>query len=189
MKSAPFHSKTSLTPQSAELFNNTPTSPIHALNFSTATPSQMSTMLSNIHITGEFKALDKSKPPQSQPSVTSSGVYTMSPPPTTGCPVKPIIKVKMETEVINRLGMEDSFNNSPMARLIKEYSGKADDLEAAGIPMKTNVGLVLGVSKLSAHMIVDRGPDGDQRLPRYHLTALHLDRITTVVTEQQIFLE
>ncbi|KIK05316.1 hypothetical protein K443DRAFT_91526, partial [Laccaria amethystina LaAM-08-1] len=114
------------------------------------------------------------------------------PPPMTVRTIEPIIETDMETEVTHRLGMEDGFDRSPMARLIKEYSGEAgeaDNLDAAGIPTRTNVNLVLGDNDLTTHMIVDRGPDADQRLPRYHLTALHLDRITTVVTEQQIFLE
>ncbi|KIJ99891.1 hypothetical protein K443DRAFT_8087 [Laccaria amethystina LaAM-08-1] len=94
-KSAPFRSKTSLTPRSAglvEIFNNTPTSPIHALNFSAVTPSQTSTTLSNVHVSGEFKTSDKSKLQQTQPTITAnvpdnvpdSGAYTASPPPTTG---------------------------------------------------------------------------------------------------------
>ena len=85
--------------------------------------------------------------------------------------------------------MEDGFDNLPMAKLMREYSGDVDDLETTSIPTKTNVGLVLDVSELSDEMVVDRGPNRDRGLPRYHLDTLNLDRITTVVTEQQIFLE
>jgi hypothetical protein len=95
----------------------------------------------------------------------------------------------METERITRLGMENGFENSPMARLLREYSGEGGELEASSVPTKTNVDLILGVSELTPHMIVDRGPEGDQRLPRYHLATLHLDRMSTVITELQIFVE
>ena len=192
-KSAPFRSKTSLTPRSAELlnsFNNTPTSPIHALNFSAATPSQTSTTLSSVHVTGEFKA--SNKPTNTQPHtahITDSSTRTISPPPTTGRPIGPIIEVEMEGEKTSRLGMESGFDSSPMAKLIREYSGEADDLEVSSIPTQVNVGLVLDMSELSEEMVVDRGLVRDKGLPRYQLDALNLDRITTVVTEQQIFLE
>ena len=129
-------------------------------------------------------------------SETPTIVHTMdsdnheaSPAPTTGHPIELIVEVEMEAKQISRLGMEDCFDNSPMAKLMREYSGDADDLETAGIPTQTNVGLVLDISELSDKMVVDRGPDRDRGLPRYHLDTLNLDRITTVVTEQQIFLE
>jgi len=52
-----------------------------------------------------------------------------------------------------------------------------------------NINLVLNVMELAPDMIVDRGPDRDRTLPCYHLDAFNLDRVTTVVTELQIFLE
>ena len=150
-------------------------------------------MLSSVHVSGEFRA---SKKPRLTSSQTPTITYTMdsdnhhaSPPPTTGHPIEPIVEVEMEAEQISRLGMEDGFDNSPMAKLMREYSGDVDDLETTSIPTKTNVGLVLDVSELSDEMVVDRGPNRDRGLPRYHLDTLNLDRITTVVTEQQIFLE
>ena len=191
-KSAPFHSKTSLTPRSIELFNNTPTSPIHVLNFSAATPSQTSTTLSNVHVSGEFRASDKPKDQTRQPDtphISLSGVHNSPPPPTTGQPIEPIMEIEPETERDSRMGMENGFENSPMARLVKEYSGDADDLEAAGIPTETNINLLLDVPELSPDMIVDRGSERDRGLPRYHLNTLNFDRMTAVVTEQQIFLE
>jgi len=51
LKSSTFHSKTSLTPQSVQIlnsFNNTPTSPIHALNFMVASKVSPVTMSSSI---------------------------------------------------------------------------------------------------------------------------------------------
>ena len=191
-KSAPFRSKTSLTPRSIELFNNAPTSPIHVLNFSAATPSQTSTTLSNVHVSGEFRASDKSDEQPRQPSTTNislPGVHSSPPPSTTSRLIEPIMEIEPETERDSRMGMENGFENSPMARLVKEYSGDADDLEAAGIPTETNVNLLLDVTELSPDMIVDRGLERDRGLPQYLLNTLNYDRIAVVVTEQQIFLE
>lgn len=94
-----------------------------------------------------------------------------------------------ETEMNVRLGMEDGFESSPMARLVWEYSGDTDDLEGSGIPTETNVNLVLDVAELSSDMVIDRGLDRDKELPRYYLDNLSFDRISVVVTEQQFFLE
>ena len=85
--------------------------------------------------------------------------------------------------------MEDGFVNYPMAKLVWEYSGDADYLEALSIPMETNINLVLEMSELELEMIVDRGPDRDRGLPQYHLDTLTLNRIAVIVTEQQISLE
>lgn len=99
------------------------------------------------------------------------------------------MEIDSETDRNVRMGMENGFDCSPMAKLLQEYSGNADDLEASNIPTETNISLVLDMTELSSDMIVDRGPDRDKGLPCYHLDALNLDRVTTVVTEQQIFLE
>ena len=192
-RAASFRSKTSLTPWSVELFNNTPTSPIHVLNFSAAIPSQTSTTLSNVHVSGEFKVSDKPTHTQSRQPTTIlapvQGVHNNFPPPSTGRPIEPIMEAEMEAERNVRLGMEDGFVNSPMAKLVREYSGDADYLEASSIPTETNINLFLEMSELEPETIVDRGPDRDRGLPRYHLDTLTLDRIAVVVTEQQIFLE
>ena len=99
--SSQFCSKTSLTPRSVDSFNNTPNSPLHALNFSVAPKlPQATTSSSNIHAVGEFQP--KSTPPP------SSARY----------PINTIMEMDRESLVSHRLGMENGFENSPMARLL-----------------------------------------------------------------------
>ena len=95
----------------------------------------------------------------------------------------------MEGDEDIRLGMESGFDSSPMARLLLEYSGNSDNLEASTLLMEMNINLALDISELPPDMIKDRGPDRDKEVPCYHLNALSLNRITTAVTEQQIFLD
>ena len=83
--------------------------------------------------------------------------------------------------------MENGFEGSPMARLLREYS--TPDLEGQGPSTKTKVQLILEVEELGLEMIVDRGPERPSMLPCYHLTMKDLDRVQSAVAELQVFLQ
>ena len=92
-----------------------------------------------------------------------------------------------ESLASHRLGMENGFEDSPMARLLREYS--AQDLEGQGPSTETKVQLILEVEELGPEMIVDRGPERPSMLPRYHLTTKDLDRAQSAVAKLQVFLQ
>ena len=172
-RSTTFQSKTSLTPRSIEYFNNAPNSPLHALTFTT--PTQATTSASNIHSSGEFTPKTgngKANKPQSQ------------------CSIKPTMPVIMETEnepeILQRLGMEDGFENSPMAKLIWEYMSVTIELQVG--PTETSITLVISLEELTPDLIVDRGKDRLKTLPCYHLAAATMNNVCMTVTAQQIFL-
>lgn len=83
--------------------------------------------------------------------------------------------------------MENGFENSPMAKLIREYG--LQDIEAQGLSTETKVQLIVEVQELGAEMIIDRGSERPAGLPRYHLAPKDLDRVRSTVTELQIFLQ
>ena len=97
--------------------------------------------------------------------------------------------MEMDNEVPtgHRFGMEDGFENSPMAKLLQEY--RSCDSDGQSLSMETKVQLIIEVEELGPEMIVDRGPDRQPRLPRYHLTTKDLDRAQKAVTELQLFLQ
>ena len=184
-KSSQFHSKTSLTPRSVELFNNTPTSPIHALNFSSS--PQATTSSTNIHATGEF-----------QPSTTAAVLITPASPSTTSAvpdiqpastryPIGTIMEADKESVSGYRFGMEEGFDNSPMAKLIRQY--EPEDVESQILSTQTKVRLIIEIEELGPEMIVDRGLVRTSGLLRYHLASKDLDRIQSTVTELQLFLQ
>ena len=168
-KSSQFHSKTSLTPRSVEIFNNTPTSPIHALNFSTsAKVSQATTSASNIHAAGEFQP--KSVAP-------ASARY----------PIDTILELEKEPDMTHRLGMEQGFEFSPMAKLLREFGSQ--DLESQGLSTEMKIQLIIDIEELGPEMILDRGSERSPGTPRYHLTTKEWERVQSAVTELQIFLQ
>ena len=169
-KSSQFRSKTSLTPRSVELFNNTPTSPIHALNFS-ASP-QATTSSTNIHATGEF-----------QPSTVTSNI----PPASSRYSIETIMEADKESDAGYQLGMEGGFENSPMAKLMRQYA--PEDLESQNLSTQTKVQLIIDVEDLGPEMIIDRGLERSSGSPRYHLAPKDLDRVQSTVTELQLFLQ
>ena len=61
----------------------------------------------------------------------------------------------MEGDEDIRLGMESGFDSSPMARLLLEYSGNSDNLEASTLLMEMNINLALDISELPPDMIKD----------------------------------
>jgi hypothetical protein len=87
----------------------------------------------------------------------------------------------------HRLGMENGFENSPMAKLLREYGSQ--DLEAQGLSTETKIQLIIDVEELGPEMIIDRGPERLPGLPCYHLTTKDLDRTQSAATELQIFLQ
>ena len=145
--SSHFRSKTSLTPRSAiNFFNNAPTSPIHTLNFSTASKiSPATTSSSNIHATGKF-----------QPKIT--------PPASVRYLIETIMETDNEIPKGRRFRMEDGFENSPMAKLLQEYG--LCDSDGQSLSTETKVQLIIEVEELGPEMIVDRGPDRQPGLPR-----------------------
>ena len=164
-----FRSKTSLTPRSVDTFNNTPHSPIHALNFSaTSKLSQATTSSSNIHAAGEFR-----------PKATE--------PASTHYPIDTIMEADKESLGSHRFGMENGFENSPMASLLREYGSR--DLEAHGLSTETKIQLIIETEELGPEMIVDRGSERAPTLPRYHLSNKELDRTRSAVNELQVFLQ
>ena len=173
-----FRSKTSLTPQSAQLldsFNNTPTSPIHALNFTAASKVYpAATSSSIVHATGEF-----------QPKATTTEIP--SPLPGNHRSIDTIMETDGETISGYRLGMENGFENSPMAGLLRQFS--SDDIESQGLSTEMKIQLIIDVVELGPEMIVDRGPEREDGIPRYHLALNDLDRARDTVTELQIFLQ
>ena len=86
-----------------------------------------------------------------------------------------------------RLGMEDGFDNSPMAKLMHQYA--PEDLESQNLSTQTKVQLIIDVDELGPEMIMDRGTERSSGLPRYHLVSKDLDRIQSTVTELQLFLQ
>ena len=193
-KSTTFRSKTSLTPRSIELlntFNNTPSSPIHALNFS-ATSGTPSVSSSTIHATGELQVPPavESQPLSSPPSETS--LRSLLPPTSpvahpTVEKMTTIEETEGERSGYARLGMERGFEHSPMAKLIREFTSVDDDSQR--IPTATNVTFFLSLTELSPEMVVDRGVNRDKGLPRYLLETSNLQLTEIVVTELQIFIQ
>ena len=177
-RSTTFRSKTSLTPRSIESFNNAPNSPLYALTFTT--PTQVTTSASNIHSSGEFAPHSRNgEPNESQPlrSTKPTMVGTM---PT-------ITETENEPAAPLRMGMEDRFEKSPMAELIREYSSAT--IESQLGPTETSIILVLSLEELTLDLIVDRVHDRNKSLPRYHLARATLSNVTPAVTAQQIFLQ
>jgi len=180
-----FWSKTSLTPWSVELFNNAPTSPLHALNFTS--PTQATTSSSNIHSSGEFT-------PNTAPMVHNLPTKTRTSEPSepqsrrsTRPSMPPIMEMESEPKLSQRLGMEEGFEKSPMAQLILEYSSATIESELG--PTETSITLVLSLEELTVDLIVDRGENRDRCLPRYYLVTATMKNICMAVAAQQIFLQ
>ena len=138
-------------------------------NFSTlAIVSQVMMSASSIHTTGEF---------QLKAMMFASTQY--------------LISMVMETDkgpdTSYDLGMESGFENSPMAKLLREY--RAQDLDSQGLSTETMIQSILNVNELGPEMIMDRGSERAPRLPRYHLVEAMINNLTVVVTAQQIFLQ
>ena len=187
-KSSQFRSKTSLTPRSVELFNNAPTSPIHALNFSSS--PQATTSSSNIHTTGEFQpSVTTLIHPTPASTSTTAGVSDIPniPPALTRYTIETIMEADRESISGHRLGMENGFDNSPMAKLIRQYN--PEDVESQHLSTQTKVQLIIDVEDLGPEMIVDRGSERPSGLPRYHLAPKDLARVQSTVAELQIFLQ
>jgi len=178
LKSSTFRLKTSLTPQSAQIlnsFNNTPTSPIHTLNFTVASKVSPATMSSSIvHATGEFQPQTALMEP---PLLSHTNQH----------PIDTIMEMDREWSAGYRMGMENRFENSPMASLLQQFS--SEDVESQGLSTKTKIQLIIDVVEMGLEMIMDRGPEWDDSLPHYHLTHKDLDRVQDTVTELQIFLQ
>ena len=173
------------------MFNNTPTSPIHALNFS-ATSGTPSVSSSAVHTIGELQVPATNEPqPLSSPSSESSLRSLLPPtPPAVRPPVEKmttIVETEGEQSGYTRLGMERGFDQSPMAKLIREFTSVDD--ESQRVPTATNVAFFLSISGLSSDMVTDRGVDRDKGLPRYLLEASNLQLTGIVVTELQIFIQ
>ena len=88
--------------------------------------------------------------------------------------------------MIEQLGIEEQFEKSPMAQLMREYSSVLIKSQLG--PMETSIRLVLSLEDLTPDLIVDRGEVRARSLPRYHLVKATMNNLTTVVTAQQIFL-
>jgi len=92
-----------------------------------------------------------------------------------------------ESGISHRLGMENGFELSPMAKLMREYA--SEDLEAQSLSTEMKVQLIVNVEELGPEMIIDRGSERASGLPRYHLATKDLNRVQCAVTELQIFLQ
>jgi len=96
------------------------------------------------------------------------------------------METENEPEILQRLGMEDGFENSPMAKLIWEYMSVTIELQVG--PTETSITLVISLEELTPDLIVDRGKDRLKTLPCYHLAAATMNNVCMTVTAQQIFL-
>ena len=92
-----------------------------------------------------------------------------------------------EPDMSYHLGMESGFENSPMAKLLREYSSQ--DVDSQGLSTETKIQSIIDVDELGPEMITDRGSERAPRLPRYHLVKAMMNNLTVVVTAQQIFLQ
>lgn len=77
--------------------------------------------------------------------------------------------------------MEDGFENSPMAKLMRQYA--PEDLESQNLSTQTKVQLIIDVEDLGPEMIVDRGTERTAGFARYHLASKDLDRVQSTVTD------
>jgi len=180
-----FRSKTSLTPRSVKLFNNTPSSPISALNFLSS--PQATTSSSNIHIAGEFQPSVTTTVHNTPISTSTSAGVPDIPPASIRYPIETIMEAEKESVTGHRLGMENGFDDSPMAKLMRQY--EPEDLESQNLSTRTKVQLIIDVEELGPEMIVDRGSERPSGLLHYHLASKDLDRIQSTVTELQLFLQ
>ena len=98
-----------------------------------------------------------------------------------------ITETENEPRTSQRLGMEDGFENSPMARLIQEYESAT--IESQEGPTETSITLVISLEELTPDLIVDRGEDRHKTLPRYHIAAATMKNVCMTVAAQQIFLQ
>ena len=87
----------------------------------------------------------------------------------------------------HRSGMENGFNNSPMAKLIRQY--KPEDVESQHLSTQTKVQLIIDVEDLGPKMIIDRGSERPSGLPHYHLAPKDLARVQSTIAKLQIFLQ
>jgi len=92
-----------------------------------------------------------------------------------------------ELRALQRSGMEEGFEKSPMAQLIQEYSSTV--IESQLGPTETSIMWVLSLEELTLDYIMDRGEDRNWRLPRYHLVKDTMDDVCTAVMAQQDFLQ
>ena len=83
--------------------------------------------------------------------------------------------------------MEDGFDKSPMAQLISEYTSST--IESQLGPTETSITLVLSLEELTPDLIVDRGENRPNNLPRYHIAKATMNNVSTAVMAQQIFLQ
>ena len=83
--------------------------------------------------------------------------------------------------------MENGFEKSPMAELIREYTSAS--IESQLGPTETSITLVISLEELTPDLIVDRGENRSKTLPRYHLASATMSNICTAVNAQQIFLQ
>jgi len=83
--------------------------------------------------------------------------------------------------------MEDGFKNSPMAKLMEQYT--PGDLESQNLSTQTKVQLIIDIEELGPKIIIDRGAERTSGLPHYHLAPKDLDRVQSTITELQFFLQ
>ena len=103
-------------------------------------------------------------------------------------PTMPVItEMESELKVPQRLTMEEGFEESPMARLIQEYTSARIEPQLGLTEM--SITSLLSLEELTPDLIVDRGEDRNRRLPCYHLVKATMDNICSAVTAQQIFLQ
>jgi len=96
------------------------------------------------------------------------------------------MEMDKESTTGHQFGMENVFENSPMAGLLQEYTSQ--DLEAHGLSTETKIQLIIDVEELGLEMIIDRGPERLSGLSRYHLTTKDLDRAQSTMNELQAIL-
>ena len=138
-------------------------------NFSAlAKVSQVTTSASNIHTTGEL-----------QPKATTIAL--------TQYPISIVMERDKEPDMSCCLGMESRFENSPMAKLLREY--RSQGLDSQRLSIESQIQSIIDVDELGPEMIMDRGSNRAPRLPRYHLVKAMMNNLTVVVTAQQNFLQ
>ena len=138
-------------------------------NFSAlAKVSQVMMSASSTHTTGEF---------QPKAMMFASTQY----------PISMVMETDKGPDMSYDLGMESRFEDSPMAKLLREY--RAQDLDSQGLSAETMIQSIINVNELGPEMIMDRGSERAPRLPRYHLAKAMINNLTVVVTAQQIFLQ
>ena len=98
-----------------------------------------------------------------------------------------IMVMEGEPAAHQRLGMENGFEKSPMAKLIREYTSVLIELQLGLTEM--SITFVISLEELTLDLIIDRGENISKTLPHYHLVTATMSNICTAVNAQQIFLQ